>query len=80
MGHILRNVLDQMIEIYRPEGIDWMNYTLTDSNKYTYHHIKEKKNGGKIDVDNGAILTIYSHRFLHFLEKMCPDAYYDLQD
>lgn len=79
MGHILRKVLDQMIEIYKPMGIDWMNYALTKSNKYTYHHIIEKKNGGKIDVNNGAILTIYSHRFLHFLEKMCPDAYNDLQ-
>ncbi len=79
MGHILRKVLDQMIEIYKPMDIDWMNYALTKNNKYTYHHILEKKNGGKIDVDNGAILTIYSHRFLHFLEKMCPDAYNDLQ-
>lgn len=80
MGHILREVLKQMIEIYQPEGIDWMNYALTESNKYTYHHIREKKNGGKIDVNNGAILTVYSHRFLHYLEKMCPDAYRDLQD
>lgn len=79
MGHVLRGVLKNLVIIHRPNGFDWMNYALTKKNMYTYHHVQGKKNGGKVTIDNGAILTIWSHRFLHFLERTCPSAFLDLQ-
>jgi len=66
--------------IYNPDGFDWMNFKLTKHNKYTYHHIVERKKGGDDSVENGAILTEIAHRFLNILEQYCPDAYNDLQN
>ena len=66
--------------IFNPDGFDWMNIRLTKDNDYTYHHIEEVKKGGKTTVENGAILTEISHRFLHILEAYCPKAYNDLQN
>ncbi len=66
--------------IFNPDGFDWMNIQLTKENKYTYHHIVEKKRGGDNSVENGAMLTEISHRFLNVLEQFCPKAYNDLQE
>ena len=33
----------------------------------TYHHIKEKHDGGKSTAENGALLRGYNHRWLHSL-------------
>lgn len=66
--------------IFNPDGFDWLNIELKKDNKYTYHHIVERKNGGDNSVENGAILTEISHRFLHALEMFCPMAYNDLQN
>lgn len=71
----MKRELREMIEIYKPEGKDWMGFKLSKSNPYTYHHIKEKKNGGKVDINNGAILTKRAHRLLNFLEIHHPDIY-----
>ena len=75
----MKRVLRILVDIFEPEGTDWMNFKLTKDNPYTYHHIKEKKNGGDKSIDNGAILTKKAHVFLNTLEKICPDAYNDLQ-
>lgn len=72
--------LAKMLEIYEPDGVDWMNFAKTNSNKYTYHHILKREDGGKSKPSNGAILTNASHKLLHFLEYACPDAFYDYQD
>lgn len=31
----------------------------------TYHHIREKHNGGKVTIENGANLAAYNHAWLH---------------
>ena len=31
----------------------------------TYHHIKEKHDGGKVTIENGANLAAYNHAWLH---------------
>ena len=80
MKHEARGALKELIIVHKPNGFDWMNFALTKRNKYTYHHIQERKNGGKVTKKNGAILTVWSHRFLNLLEKICPDAYEDLQN
>ena len=69
-----------LITIFQPDGYDWMNFAISKSNPYTYHHILERKNGGDVSIDNGAILTKRAHRFLHILQVYCPEAYNDLQD
>ena len=76
----MKRVLRIMIDIFQPEGIDWMNFALSKNNPYTFHHIVEKSKGGDKSIDNGAILTRKAHTFLHTLENVCPDAYQDLQN
>lgn len=76
----MKRVLKNLVEIFQPNGFDWMNFTLSKNNPYTYHHIVEKSRGGDKSLDNGAILTKRAHKFLHTLQKVCPDAYQDLQN
>ena len=76
----MKRVLRIMVDIFQPEGIDWMNFALSRDNTYTYHHIVERSKGGDKSIDNGAILTRRAHTLLHALEKACPDAYNDLQN
>ena len=76
MGRIIK----KMIDIFQPMGTDWMNFALSRRNPYNYHHIVERRNGGDISVDNGAILTRRAHTLLHLLETACPEAYNDLQN
>ena len=75
----MKRVLRIMVDIFDPNGMDWMNFALTKDNPYTFHHIHEKHNGGDRSIDNGAILTRKAHDLLNMLEKFCPDAYDDLQ-
>lgn len=76
----MAKILKSMIKIYKPDGIDWMNFVVTRRNPYTFHHIKEKHNGGDDSIQNGAILTRMAHDLLHILEFACPNAYDDLQN
>lgn len=76
----MKRVLRILVDIFQPDGTDWMNFALSRDNPYTYHHIVEKSKGGDKSIDNGAILTRRAHTFLHTLEKVCPDAYNDLQN
>jgi len=59
-------VREEMINIYGPNC--WMMYRLDNKNRFTYHHIYEQRNGGKVTIENGALLTSYAHRDLHQLE------------
>lgn len=72
--------LKKMLKIYKPTGVDWMNFVLTRRNPYTFHHIVSKSEGGEDTIRNGAILTRRAHDLLHLLEYVCPDAYGDLED
>jgi len=73
-------VLSQLIKIFEPKNVDWMGYKVTKQNPYTYHHIKEKRKGGKATIDNGAILSRQAHDHLNYLELYVPDAYNDWQN
>lgn len=72
------DVLKQMIVIFKPDGIDWLNFKLCRKSPYTYHHIVERRNGGPRTIDNGAILTRLGHDFLNILEIREPELYDDL--
>ena len=71
------NVLLRMFDRYKTEDEDWMGFKLTDNNTYTFHHIRERRNGGKQELENGAILTIFAHQFLNYLDLHCKRAYND---
>ena len=76
----MKRALRNKIEIHKPNDIDWMNIRLSRDNPYTLHHIKEKRNGGDSSLANLAILTKSAHKLLNILDKICPDAYNDLQN
>ena len=61
---------------YGVNDIDWMNYKITEGNPLTYHHIEEKRNGGKKNLQNGAPLTIEAHMYLNILENKTPKLYH----
>lgn len=70
--------LIQMLKIYKPNGIDWMAYSMTKDNPYTFHHIIEKRNGGKVRVSNGAILTRDAHDLLNVFDMYDVKLYKEL--
>ncbi len=67
--------LKKLIDIFKPDGIDWMGIEKTKNNDYTYHHILKKEHGGKTTQDNGAILTKKAHVYLHYLEVYDYQSY-----
>ena len=69
----MTKVLEEMIEIYQPDDVDWMGFYRVKGNPYTFHHIREKCNKGKNELNNGAILTKNAHRLLNILEKDYPE-------
>ena len=44
----------------------------------TYHHIKEKRNGGATTVENGALLSLYKHNYLNYLDLYYHSIYNEL--
>jgi hypothetical protein len=65
------NTLKTLINIYNMNDIDWMGYKLQE--RYSYHHIVKRCHGGERTFNNGAVLYLSSHSYLHTIE------YYDLQ-
>jgi len=74
MGRIYINekqiILKEMIKIYKPTTLDWMSYFITKKNFLTYHHIKPECKGGKITLENGALITKNAHRDLNKIEEL----------
>lgn len=68
-------VLISLLCAYNYPSIDWMNYPFTKKNYPTYHHITKKCNNGTRDINNGAILSLYSHRYLHIIEQRDLELY-----
>ena len=71
-------VREQMLSIFG-EGC-WMGYKVTKKNQYTYHHIKEARYGGRVSIDNGALLTRGAHNDLNLLDEHARDLYHELND
>lgn len=68
----------EMCEIYRPDlwgNIDWLEVKKARNNPYTFHHIKEVRNGGKLVVSNGAILTSSAHQWLNVIDNQDRELY-----
>ena len=65
--------LKTLIKIYKMKDIDWMGYKLQD--RFSYHHIIKKSNGGRKVLSNGAVLFQSSHNYLHTIESYDYDKY-----
>jgi hypothetical protein len=59
---------------------DWMGFKITKENPLTYHHIKKEEDGGPRTIENGALLTLLSHKILHTIELYDKDMYIRLNE
>lgn len=67
----MNEITKTMIKIWDMTTMDWMGYDNLE--RYSFHHLTKKSDGGKKIIDNGAILhQNSSHPYLHTIE------YYDL--
>lgn len=58
---------------------DWMGFKVTEENYITGHHIVSKCDGGEDSVDNIALLSLLSHRYLHQqIEEYDQDIFNEL--
>lgn len=73
-------IREKSVKIYGCYNIDWMGYKITKKNPYSFHHVIKVCNGGKTKIDNFAILTKNSHRYLNLLERLYPDIYHELNE
>lgn len=53
----------------------WMGYEVKQNNPFTFHHIQKRCHNGKLEINNGAILTRNAHEFLHIIESRDLDMY-----
>lgn len=71
----MKEIAIEMLKIYKPvSNLDWMNYKLV-KNDITMHHIIKREHGGKLEIDNLAILITTSHQYLHIIEYRDIDTY-----
>lgn len=66
----MSDILRVMIKIWDVNTMDWLGYDNLE--RYSFHHLIKKSDGGKKIIDNGAVLHQSSHSYLHTIE------YYDL--
>lgn len=67
------NILKTLINIYNMKEIDWLGYKLED--RFSYHHIIKKCDGGQRTFNNGAVLFQASHSYLHTIENYDIEKY-----
>lgn len=71
----MKEIAIEMLKIYKPvSNLDWMNYKLV-KNDITMHHIIKREHGGKLEIDNLAILITKSHQYLHIIEYRDIETY-----
>lgn len=67
----MSDVLKLMILKWNMNTMDWLGYD--NYERYSFHHLKKKCDGGEKIITNGAVLHQSSHSYLHTIE------YYDLE-
>ena len=73
-------IIDFMKEIYNTYNKDWMGFKITEENPLTYHHIIKEEDGGNKTIDNGALLTKFSHSYLHMIELYDKSIYISINN
>lgn len=71
-------IRERMLTIYG--NACWMGYKVSKKNPFTYHHIVERRNGGPVTMDNGAVLTRIAHDDLNRIEQARRSYYKALND
>lgn len=71
-------IRERMLTIYGEAC--WMGYKVSKKNPFTYHHIIERRNGGGVTMDNGAVLTRIAHDDLNRIEQTRRCYYKALND
>lgn len=80
----MKQILKDMIKIYKPCGIDWLGFKVTKSNPYSYHHCFKKVYGEYQNLDPnyllniGAILSIEGQAYIHSFENVGYKVYNEL--
>lgn len=69
----MSNVLRLMLKIWEMNSMDWLGYDNLD--RYSFHHLQKKCDGGKQIICNGAVLHQNSHSYLHTIEHYDLDKY-----
>ena len=72
----MKAITRELIYLYHPRQIDWMGYELRSITDLTYHHIQKREDGGRLTLDNGALLRgDTAHEYLHIIETRDLDMY-----
>lgn len=72
----MKEVTRELVRIFRPRDMDWMGYNINSIHDLSYHHIQKKADGGKLSLDNGALLNkSTAHPYLHVIEITDPEMY-----
>lgn len=70
----MSGILKTMLQLWEINTMDWMGFDNLE--KYSFHHLIKKSDGGKQVVNNGAILhQDSSHPYLHIIEHYDLDKY-----
>lgn len=69
----MSDILKIMIQIWNMNTMDWLGYD--NEEKYSFHHLKKKADGGEKIISNGAVLHQSSHSYLHTIEYYDIDKY-----
>lgn len=71
----MKPITNLMVNMYNLKKIDFMGYKVSKDNPYTFHHLLKRCHGGIETIENGAILTKYSHEYLHIVESRDLELY-----
>jgi hypothetical protein len=82
----MKQILKDMIKIYKPKGIDWLGFKVDRNNPYSYHHIFKNVYGDYSHLDpnyrwnNGAILSRKGQAYIHSFENKDIEYYRQLNN
>lgn len=72
----MKNITQQMIDIYNLKNIDFMGYEFNLGNVSYHHLLIPRRLGGEETIENGAILNRKtSHPYLHIIEGRDLDMF-----
>lgn len=66
-----KQLIIEGLQIFKPNDRCWMNYTISEENPLTYHHIVPVRNkeAGKTSLNNMALLSSLAHVKFNIIER-----------
>lgn len=77
-------ITESLSKIYIINDIDIFNYSITEENFITYHHIIKCEDLKLLEFSrdkttaNGIALSYFGHGYFHYIEDFSPDIYFHL--